>query len=415
MSRLHAAVGVAVAAVLLLSSCTAEPTVMPSASPRPSPPPSSGDGVLRIGTLLPTSGETAFLSPAQVAGVELAVREINEAGGVLGAPIEVFHRNSGDADSTTAEASYADLVARGVDVIIGPATSVLAERILPLAIADGVAIISPSATAPALTALDDDGLLLRTVPSAALQGRALAHLLADEGVGEVATLAFDDANSIPVSDTLTESFEGAVTANEAFTAETDVAALVALVADAAPDAVVVSSPFSAGPTTAALLAALADAGLGGSALWLTSGNLADYSEQVPVGALEGARGLLDGRAVEEDFAARVRSMNPGVGDVRYAAEAYDAVVLAALAAIVAGDDGGPSIAHRAGEVSGGGIKCMSFGECLEVLETQDDIDYEGVSGPLALDANGDPTVAYFTVYTYGADNRATPSGDVLTE
>jgi branched-chain amino acid transport system substrate-binding protein len=413
MSRLRAAIGM-IAATLLLSACVADPMVVPTASPRPSPPAASGDGVLRIGTLLPTTGELAFLSPAQVAGVELAVREINEAGGVLDAPVEVFHRNSGDADTTTIETSYAELVERGVDVIIGPASSVLAERILPLAVADGIAVISPSATAAVLSALDDDGLLLRTAPSAALQGRAIATVLAEEGVDSIAAVAFDDANSAAISASLLDAAgTDAVTVDETFTAESDVAALVTSITEGSPQAVVVSSPFSASATTAALLTALAEAGLGGDALWLTSGNLADYSQLVPAGALEGARGLLDGRVADEDFTARVRSMDPGLVDVRYAAEAYDAAILAALATITSGDDGGPSIAYSALDVSAGGIKCMSLGECLEVLESRDDIDFDGISGPLGLDQRGDPSSAVYLLHTYGADNRPVPSEDIL--
>ncbi|MCW4385273.1 ABC transporter substrate-binding protein [Salinibacterium sp. SYSU T00001] len=413
-SRPLAATSIAV--VLLLTACTTAPMVAPSASPEPSPPAASGDGVLRLGTLLPTTGATSFLSAAQAAGVELAVREINEAGGVLGEPVEVFHRDSADASSSVVEASYAELVAQGVDVIVGPASSVLAERILPLAIADGVALISPSATAPSLSSLDDDGLLLRTVPSAALQGEALATLLEEEGAQTVAALTFDDAMSAAVTSALSTALgDDAVTVDETFTAEADVAALVSLVADAAPDAVVVSSPFAAAATNVALLTSLAQAGFGGDSLWLTSGNLADYSRELPPGTLEGVRGVLDGRSPDEGFAARVRAMDPRVSDLRYAAEAYDAVVLAALAATVAGDDGGASVAYRIPGVSGEGIKCVSFGECLDVLTTRDDIDYDGASGPLALDSSGDPQMAHFRVLLYGADNRPAPSADVLVE
>lgn len=407
----------AVVMTFLLSSCAPEqPMPSPSPSPRPSTPAASGDGVLRVGTLLPTSGELAFLSPAQVAGVELAVREINELGGVLGAPVEVFHRNSGDASTSTAETSYTELVDRGVDVIVGPASSVLAERLLPLAIADGVALISPSATAAALTTLADDGLLLRTSPSAALQGRALGQLLDDAGAASVAMLTFDDEESAAVTSVLAETIDArTLTVSETFSSGSDVTALAALIAESGADAVVVSSPFGPEVPTAELLTALLRAGVARSSLWLTRSSLSDYSQDLPSGTLEGVRGVLDGREPGEDFVERVLAMDPGVTDLRYAAEAYDAVMVAALAATVAKDDGGRSVGFAAIDVTGAGIKCMSFGECLDVLLTQPDIDYDGASGPLALAESGDPTVAHYRVFAYGSDNRPEPAGDVFVE
>ncbi|WP_157157140.1 hypothetical protein [Diaminobutyricimonas sp. LJ205] len=90
-----------------LAGCTAEPAPAPKPKPTQSAPAASGDGVLRIGT----QTDAAAGGAAIVAAVELAVREINDAGGVNGAPVQVIHRG-------VAEAASADLVARGVDVIL---------------------------------------------------------------------------------------------------------------------------------------------------------------------------------------------------------------------------------------------------------------------------------------------------------
>src|SRR5690606_32601028 len=122
-----------------------------------------GDGVLTIGTLLPTTGATSFLAKAQDAGVELAVREINEAGGVNGRLVVIYHKDSGDASTTKAEESFDDLVSRSVDVVIGPSSSVLAERLLPKVLSAGVLMISTSATNPTSTKLKDNGMLFRTI------------------------------------------------------------------------------------------------------------------------------------------------------------------------------------------------------------------------------------------------------------
>ncbi|TQL48887.1 amino acid/amide ABC transporter substrate-binding protein (HAAT family) [Homoserinimonas aerilata] len=405
----------AVVIALGLSSCTSEEMVLPTSSPLPSPPPASGDGVLRIGTLFATSGDAAYLSPAQVAGVELAVREVNEAGGVLGKPVEVFHRNSGEAATQQAEESFAQLVEKGVDVVIGPSSSVLAERILPLAIEAQVLLVSPAASAPVLTGLADEGLLARTAPSAALMGGVLADAIVADGATDVAVIVGADDSSSAVAETFTAALaaaEGSVVAQEQLG---DAAAVVDAVAAAKPDAVLLASGFEAMEQNVAIITALTDAGLGGSKVWLAGGALADYSQALPGGVLEGARGVLEGAEANEAFAARLAAMDPAPNDTRYAAEAYDATILAALAATVAGDDGGPLLAYMLPGVSGDGIKCMSFGECLDVLKTQDDIDYDGVSGPIALDRAGDPTSAHYGVYAYDAANRFAWTGQLTAD
>ena len=192
-------------------------------------------------------------------------------------------------------------------------------------------------------------------------------------------------------------------AQQSFGADTkDLAPIVAAIVKAAPEAVALVSPFSATAQNQALISALSAAGLGGAKLWLTSGNLADYSQALPAGLLKDVNGILEGAAPDAAFTKRVLSAGPAVTDYQYAAEAYDAVMLAALAAIVAHNDSGAAVARDLRSVSSAGIKCMSFGECLDVLKTQKDIDYDGVSGPLALDAAGDPSPAHYGVYRYNA-------------
>src|SRR6478736_1229297 len=181
-ATLLAAAGLAVAA---LTACTATPMPTPTPTPIETIAP-SGDGILRIGTLFPTTGASAFLGAAQVAGVNAAIREINAAGGVLGAPVEVVNRDSGDASTETAEASFAFLVEKGVDVIVGPSSSVLAERLLPKAVEAGIPLISPAATYPQLSELGADGFFSRTIPSYPHQGVLLGALLPEKGAKAVA-------------------------------------------------------------------------------------------------------------------------------------------------------------------------------------------------------------------------------------
>lgn len=388
-----------------LAACAPEPMPVPTPTASETSAP-HGDGVLTIGTLFPTTGATSFLARAQDAGVELAVREINEAGGVNGAPVVVYHRDSGDATTQKAEESFADLVAKKTDVIIGPSSSVLAERLLPAAIEAGVAMISPSATNPALTMLHDDGLLFRTIPSAALQGDAIAEIAGDHDT--IALLYYSDDSGRAIRDALIEALgdDRPLAVAEGFTETTNsVDRMIAAVTKTNPDLIVLASPFSAMAKNRELMTRLAAAKLTGPRLWLTSQNLADYSQALPAGTLKDVNGLLEGFTPDDDFAKRIKSADPAVTDLRYAAEAYDATILAALAAIAAKDDSGTAIARVLPGTSSGGIKCTSFGECVDVLRTVPDIDYDGVSGPLAFDKHGDLRSAEFGLYRYDANNK----------
>ena len=94
-------------------------------------------------------------------------------------------------------------------------------------------------------------------------------------------------------------------------------------------------------------------------------------------------------------------------DLLYSTHTYDAVVVMALAALKAGSTD-PSV--YVSEVAGatkGGTKCRSYAECRGLLadgdSSNDDIDYDGISGPLEIDETGDVGDAIFAVYTYDGE------------
>ena len=410
------ATGLGLAVTIAVVGCAN--TGLPMPTPTPSPTYAvTGDGVLRIGTLFPTGGAFTFIAAAQVAGVEVAVREINEAGGVNGVPVEVFHRNSGDATTETAEASYADLLTKGVDVVIGPSSSVLAERLVEPVIAAGVPLISPAATLPNLTGLADEGLVFRTIGSYGAQGAVITDALVEAKATKVAYVYLDDTPGAALLDSLTAATEEAgltLAYSGSFAAKTtDFASIVAKVKKANPDAVVISSAADSVDSTKALITALTAAQLGGAKLWLTSQTVADYSQALPAGTLDKVNAVLEGAQPDDAFIARLKQADPSVNAYRYAEEAYDATILAALAATVAGDDGGPAVARLLPVVSTDGIKCTSFGECIDVLRTEPDVDYDGVSGPVNLTPEGDVSSASWGIQVYGAGNTVTLVRTVL--
>jgi len=396
----------AAGALLLSLAACSPPAAMPLPAPEPTPSATpAGDGILRIGTVFPTSGAVSFLGPAQIAGVEVAVREINEAGGVLGVPVEVVHRDSGEAASQTAEASFRDLVGQGVDVVIGPTSSAIAQRLVPLALETKVPMISPAATFPAFGDIPDAGFAARTIPAYDLQGLALAHELAGK---RVALVAVDDELGRSLVTVLERGLAergGELVLQQFVPAGGDPAGAIAAARDAGPDALVLASAYSSFDTSKALITQALGAGFGAGRLWLTSQNTGDYNQAFPPGTLAGVNGVIDGVQPDDAFIGRLKGVDGNLSQFRYSQEAYDAVMLAALAAITARDDAGTAIAAHLGDASRGGVKCLSFTECAQALRTLPDIDYDGRTGPLDLDADGDVEAGAFGVYAYDGDNK----------
>jgi ABC-type branched-subunit amino acid transport system substrate-binding protein len=412
MTSSRAAVALATGAlvVLALAACTTPGGT--AAKPAAVPTPRQSAAALKIGTLFPVTGSASYLGPAQSDGVDAAVADINAAGGVLGSPVQVFHDDSGDVSTTTIESSFADLTTKGVDALIGPSSSALAERLFPKTLAAHVPLITPSATSVRLTALGKSGYLFRTVPSEADQGSVLASTIGG-GKAKIALIYLDDETGDDILGTLKASGGSLVTAQPFSATTTDFSAIIAAVAKAAPDDVVFVSNFATMDQNKAVITQLDAVGLGGAKLWLTSENMADYSQALPPGALNAVNGILEGVSASADFDAKIKAVDPTVSNYLYAAESYDATILAALAATVAGDTSGKAIATHLRSVSEGGIKCTSYAECLSVLKTNPDIDYDGVTGAIAFDADGNPHPAHYGVYHYDGQNRFALAGSAV--
>src|SRR5690606_34077011 len=158
------------------------------------PPPGRGNGVgpLRIGALLPKTGALASAGPPLFAGALLAIKEINEAGGVLGRDVVWI---DGD-DGTSAEVALQTverLIDEGVHVIIGAGASSVTKAVLPTVLEAGVILFSPCNTAAEFSTMDDQGLYFRTAPPDNLQAAALTDVIMRDGVRRLVILAREDA------------------------------------------------------------------------------------------------------------------------------------------------------------------------------------------------------------------------------
>ncbi|TAJ47514.1 MAG: amino acid ABC transporter substrate-binding protein [Herbiconiux sp.] len=365
---------------------------------------------LKIGSILPTTGSLAFLGPPEIAGVDLAVAEINaSAPGVLGGNVEVIHRDSGDTTTDIATQSATDLLSQGVSGIVGAASSGVSFTFIDQVTGAQVVQISPANTSPDFSTYADGGYYFRTAPSDVLQGRVLGNLMVGDGNTNIGIIYLNDAYGSGLAENVTKSVEaagGTVVASEAFNeGDSQFSSQIDAVVAEAPDAIAV---IAFDQTKVIIPELVGTKGFPGDKVYFVDGNLSNYGDAFDKGTLNCAKGTLPGVLADDSFKAKLLGVDPTLTDFSYGAESYDAVNLMALAAVAGGGTTGPIIQANMKAVSEGGTKCTSFAECADLLAAGTDIDYDGVSGPITFDDNGDPTEAYIGIYQYGQDNNYAP-------
>jgi branched-chain amino acid transport system substrate-binding protein len=146
---------------------------------------------LRIGYVLPETGPLSGVGPGLIRGIELAIDEIEDAGGPLGLPVNLL---SGDeaGDEAVASESADSHLADGVHAIIGAAASGMSLAIIDQVTGAEVVMCSGSNTSPTFTDYPDDGYYFRTAPSDELQGPILADVVLEDGHERIALLGRGD-------------------------------------------------------------------------------------------------------------------------------------------------------------------------------------------------------------------------------
>lgn len=369
----------------------------------------SGGG-LRIGTLLPVTGSLSQLGPPEIAGVDLAVQEIDDAGGVLGQEVTVSHKDSSDAEnSQVATQSVTELISEEVAVIVGAASSQVTLNVIDDVMSAETVMISPANTAPSLSGYGD--YFFRTAPPDTVQGDAHANLIASDGNATLSILVFNDEYGTGLRDVVVSTFEEAggsvlygTEGQEFDPTEQNFSAIVADALSQSPDAV---SIIAFTTQTPLIIQELVNQGFDMSRVYFVDGNLQNFGDDFDPGTLEGAQGTLPGAFPTEEFQQRLLEVDAELEDFSYAAESYDATILAALAAVRGGATDATTIRDNLHAVSGveGGTTCTGFEECVALLEDGEEIDYEAVSGAGPFNEDNDPSAASIGIYRFGADNN----------
>jgi len=396
---------VAAVAALALAACSSSDDTDTSGSPAP-----GGDGAaLKIGSLLPVTGSLAFLGPPEIAGVDLAIKEINEAGGVLGQPVEAVHTDSSDADNpTVASASVDKLISDGVGAIIGAASSTVSLNVVDTIAAASIVQISPANTSTALSGYSP--FYFRVAPPDTIQGDVMSKLLIADGKKNLSILVFNDDYGTSLRDVIQQTVEPeGVTvaygkAGEEFDPkETDFDTIVSNALAPNPDAVLVI----AFDQTKGIIPKLVAAGYPAANIYMVDGNTADYSKDFDAGALEGAKGTIPGAYPAQDFQDRLNSVAPEpLTSFAYGPESYDSTILVALAAEKGGATDGTTIQENLPAVSGAtdGEECETFEDCVALIKDGKEITYKTVAGSGSFNSLNDPSSAFIGIFIYDANN-----------
>jgi ABC-type branched-subunit amino acid transport system substrate-binding protein len=365
-----------------------------------------GDGTLTLGSLLPQTGDLAFLGPPEFAGVDLAVEDMNAAGGVLGQDVVNVKADSGDGTPDIAGSEVDKLFNQDADAVIGAAASGVSVSVIDKITGAGVVHFSPANTAAGFDTYDDNGLYFRTAPSDRLQGQVLANLAVEDGYSNVAIMARQDFYGEGLAEQVQTTLEekGATVADfvlyaadaQNYTAE------VNQIAAAKPDALV----LVAFEETTKIVPQLIAKGIGPQdiQIYFVDGNLADYSSETF--DLTGVKGTLPVSGdPDPGFNDRLLEIDPKLKDFSYGPQSYDAAIIIGLAAIAADSDNGEAIGAEIINVTREGTQCAEFEECAQLLEDGEDIDYEGASGPTDMNDSGSPASGTIGINEYTKGNK----------
>ena len=362
-----------------------------------------GSDAIKVGALVPLSGSIAPYGPPIIDGAKLAVEQINAAGGVLGKKLELVVRDTASSPDVGRDAARKLVELDRVPAIIGAFSSGVTLAVSSVTIPAEVVLISPVSVSAAISALDDNDYVFRTIVSNDVQGKVLARLARLLNYDTVSIIYVNNAYGKDLTDGFTKSYTRyGGTVDAAVPYEQDKPSYRSEIGKAIasnPEALLLISYAVDGRKQ---IVEAIEAGYQGKFLFsssMTGKEVAPgpgcISADEP-GPIEGAFGTAPagtGFHVDQfnaDFTAKFGSVN--VPPFYY--QAYDAAMLVALAIERAGKATGEAIRDNLRAVANPPGEKIYYGEwakAIALLNAGKEIDYEGVSGPVDFNATGGVT------------------------
>ncbi|MEL6640039.1 MAG: ABC transporter substrate-binding protein [Pseudomonadota bacterium] len=342
---------------------------------------------VKIGVILGFTGPLESITPAMGDGAELAMAEVTESGALLdGATVTPVRGDSTCIDAGAATTAAERLVtAEGVNAIMGADCSGVTGAILSnVALANGVVMISPSATSPGLSTAEDNGLFFRTAPSDARQGVIITNILQDRGFSEVALTYTNNDYGKGLADAFQAAFEeagGSVTISAAHEdGKADYSAEVGALASAGGEVLVVAGYVDQGGS--GIIRSALDAGAFDT-FYVPDGMVGVKLNENFGSELDGSFGAYPG--TDSPGAAKFVEMAEAAGfdgTGAFSPESYDAAALIMLAMQAAGSADSADFKDKVMDVAnapGTEIFPGELAKGLELLAAGEDIDYVGAS------------------------------------
>ncbi len=402
------AAGVVAGVALVACGGPREPELGASPTPTEAAPAENVDGILKLGSLVPFTGDLAELGPPQQFGYELAVKQINEAGGVLGENVELHKGDDGTAEVVANTTTDLHL-RRNVDAILGPASSRISLAVIDKITGSETVQCSPSNTTADFTTYErsEPGFYFRTAPPDSLQGPALAGLIVEEGFSQVGIIALNDAYGQSFQKALTKQLrelKATMVAQVAYDPEgSEFDVDVRRLADAKPQAVaVIAFP----ETGSIVLREMIAQGLGPNQIGLFTADGMQSAEVPPLvdpknaKVLDGTKGTAPSSQGSEAFKRAFAAFAPEGTAQIFSAHAYDCVNIVALAAEVAGTDDPRKFHREIVGVTKEGETCLNFSSCKALIDEGKDIDYDGASGKLDFIPAGEPSAGIYEIWQF---------------
>ncbi|MGI9373180.1 MAG: ABC transporter substrate-binding protein [Hyphomicrobiales bacterium] len=341
---------------------------------------------IKIGVILGYTGPIESLTPAMAASAEMAMKEVTDSGKLLdGSKVMSVRGDSTCVDSAAATAAAERLVTSDkVNAIMGADCSGVTGAILQnVARANGVVMVSPSATSPALSTAEDDGLFFRTAPSDARQGQVLADILMDKGVKSAALTYTNNDYGKGLADSIKQNFEGKggkITISAAHEdGKGDYSAEVGALAQAGGDVLIVAGYLDQGGK--GIIQGALDSGAFETFV-LPDGMIGD-SLPVAIGdGLNGSYGTVPGTDSKGAEVFKELAAKADIKPDAFSAESYDAAALIMLAMQAAKSSKSADFKDKIMDVAnapGEKINPGELGKALEIIAKGGDVDYVGAT------------------------------------
>jgi branched-chain amino acid transport system substrate-binding protein len=378
---------------------------------------------LRIAVLFPFTGDLSDFGQPFLQAAELAVNQINAAGGVNGQPIELVQGDSATSPQQAVEEARRLIELEGVSAIVGPAgsgeTLPVAESVTGPA---GVLEVTMSATSPALTIANDNDYLFRTVISDAAQGIVMADVAREQGFESACVLYVNNAYGQGLSEAFANRFTaegGTVTAQVPHEQEqASYASEIASCLEGDPDVLVGAAYPESGRV---FLRELVESGNAPGLIFSDGLQSPDMFAELGWEVFEGSYGTAAGAPETDTAATFEQAWEEAYGEipaVPYLREINDAIYLIALAAEQAGSNDSTAIRDALREVASEPGTTVGPGEegwqaAVASIDAGEDVNYEGAAGPVDLDENGDVSKGTIIVWqVQGEAIETTDSRDI---